>query len=171
MLRPNQYFQCFNRPNQYFRCLGLIIDCKQSLFSSKIRGKEQKTRIKLCECDCERGVQAAMPNQFFQSLDLISIYFVYASRRIQGQFEIWKQVLTLKDIRAHCSCASLVHTLFIRHKHAMSFSSTCTESKPQQNIELMTFALTWCANIFVGCSVTPPFFSADHFLFQLFSLY
>ena len=23
---------------------------------------------------------------------------------------------------------------------------------------LMTFALTWCANIFVGCSVTPTFF-------------
>ena len=22
----------------------------------------------------------------------------------------------------------------------------------------MTFALTWCANIFVGCSVTPTFF-------------
>ena len=28
----------------------------------------------------------------------------------------------------------------------------------KQNIELMTFALTWCANIFVGCSVTPTFF-------------
>ena len=28
----------------------------------------------------------------------------------------------------------------------------------QQNIELMTFGLTWCANIFVGCSVTPTFF-------------
>ena len=33
-----------------------------------------------------------------------------------------------------------------------------TESKTQQNIELMTFALTWCANIFVGRSVTPTFF-------------
>ena len=29
----------------------------------------------------------------------------------------------------------------------------------QQNIELMTFALTWYANIFVGFSVTPTFFS------------
>ena len=28
----------------------------------------------------------------------------------------------------------------------------------QQNIELITFALTWCANIFVECSVTPTFF-------------
>ena len=28
----------------------------------------------------------------------------------------------------------------------------------QQNMELMTFALTWCANVFVGRSVTPTFF-------------
>ena len=28
----------------------------------------------------------------------------------------------------------------------------------QQNIELMTFAVTWSVNIFVGCSVTPTFF-------------
>ena len=28
----------------------------------------------------------------------------------------------------------------------------------QQNIELMNFAVTWSANIFVGCSVTPTFF-------------
>ena len=40
----------------------------------------------------------------------------------------------------------------------------------QQNIELMTFAVTWSANIFVGCSVTPTFFSADHFLFWFFSI-
>ena len=71
----------------------------------------------------------------------------------------------LNDVRAHCYCASLVRTLFIGHARATSFSSARTESKTQQNIELMTFALTWCANIFVGCSVTPTFFSADHFLF------
>ena len=64
----------------------------------------------------------------------------------------------LKDIRTHCYCASLVCTLFIRHAYATSFSSTSTESKTEQNIELMTFALTWCANIFVGCLVTPTFF-------------
>ena len=33
-----------------------------------------------------------------------------------------------------------------------------TESKTRQNIELTTFALTWCANVFVGCSVTSTFF-------------
>ena len=60
----------------------------------------------------------------------------------------------LKDIRAHCYCASLVRTLFIRHTRATSFSCACTKSKTQQNIELMTFALTWCVNIFV----TPLFF-------------
>ena len=71
----------------------------------------------------------------------------------------------LKDVRLHCYCASLVRTLFIGHERATSFSSARTESKTQQNIELMTFALTLCANIFVGCSVTPNFFSADYFLF------
>ena len=70
-----------------------------------------------------------------------------------------------KDVRAHCYCASLVRTLFIGHARATSFSSARTDSKTQQNIEWMIFALTWCANIFVGCSVTPTFFSADHFLF------
>ena len=65
---------------------------------------------------------------------------------------------SIKDVRAHCYCASLVRTLFIRHARATSFSSACTKSKTQQNVELMTFALTWCANICVGCSVTPTFF-------------
>ena len=74
-------------------------------------------------------------------------------------------VFGLKDVRAHCYCASLVRTLFIGHARATSFSSARTDSKTQQNIERMTFALTWYANIFVGCSVTPTFFSADHFLF------
>ena len=64
----------------------------------------------------------------------------------------------IKDVRAHCYCASLVRTLFIGHARATSFLSARTDSKTQQNIERMTFALTWCANIFVGCSVTPTFF-------------
>ena len=58
----------------------------------------------------------------------------------------------IKDVRAHCYCASLVRTLFIGHARATSFSSARIELKTQQNIELMTFALTWCANIFVGRS-------------------
>ena len=69
-----------------------------------------------------------------------------------------RNIHELKDVRAHCYCASLVRTLFIGHARATSFSSARTESKTQQNIELMTFALTWCANIFVGRSVTPTFF-------------
>ena len=62
---------------------------------------------------------------------------------------LWRH---LKDVRAHCCCASLLRPLFIKHARATSFSSARTESKTQQNIELMTLALTWCANIFVGCS-------------------
>ena len=66
--------------------------------------------------------------------------------------------LYLKDVRAHCYCVSLARTLFIGHARATSFSSARTHSKTQQNIERMTFALTWRANIFVGCWVTPTFF-------------
>ena len=41
----------------------------------------------------------------------------------------------LKDVRAHCYCASQVRTLFIGHARATSFSSARTGSKTQQNIE------------------------------------
>ena len=51
-----------------------------------------------------------------------------------------------------------MRTLFFGHARATSFSSARTESKTQQNIELMKFALTWYANMFVGCSATPTFF-------------
>ena len=67
-------------------------------------------------------------------------------------------LFSIKDVRAHCYCASLVRTPFIGHARATSFSSARTDSKTQQHIEGMTFALTWCANIFVGCPVTPTFF-------------
>ena len=78
---------------------------------------------------------------------------------------------SFKDVRAHCYCASPVRTLFIRHARATSFSSARTKSKTEQNIELITFALTPCANIFVGCSGTSTFFSADHFLLWFFPLH
>ena len=92
-------------------------------------------------------------------------------RRLQQNFRVWQGKLasfdvTLKTVSekmkknriASNKCTSVVRTLFIGHVRATSFSSARTDSKTQQNIELMTFALTWCANIFVGCSVTPPFF-------------
>ena len=89
--------------------------------------------------------------------------FVQSHWRTDSIPDVFHDFLTpaFKDVRAHCYRASLVRTPFIRHARATSFSSACTKSKTQQNIELMTFALTWCAwcaNIFVGCSVTPTFF-------------
>ena len=95
---------------------------------------------------------------FFYVFNLILSFFTCSE-----SFEkicVWELLgaNVLQDVRAHCYCASLVRTLFIRHARATSFSSACTKSKTQQNTELMTFALTRCANIFVGCSVTPTFF-------------
>ena len=74
-----------------------------------------------------------------------------------------------KDVRAHCYCTSLVHTLFIRHAHATSFSSERTKSKTQQNIELMTFELTWCAKIFFWMLSDPHFFFGRSLPFLILS--
>ena len=46
---------------------------------------------------------------------------------------------TIKDVRAHCYCASLVRTLYMCH--VMYFKST-HRVETQQNIELVTFAVT-----------------------------
>ena len=108
-----------------------------------------------------------MAIHFFVNFDIfrwlyLACNWVYL-HQTWGFCKAWSHAL--KDVRAHCYCASLVRTLFIGHARATSVSSARTESKTQQNVELMTFALTWCANIFVGRSVTPTFFSADHFFF------
>ena len=96
---------------------------------------------------------------------LLDPYLSYNNHIIKTILSCMSSLGQIKDVRAHCYCASPVRTLFIGHARTTSFSSTRTESKTQQNIELMTFALTLCANIFVGYSVTPTFFSADQFLF------
>ena len=75
--------------------------------------------------------------------------------------------VTFKDVRAHCYCASLVRTLIITHARATSFSSSCTELKTQQNIELTTFVCEY----FCWMLGDPHFFLADHFLSWFFPLY
>ena len=56
----------------------------------------------------------------------------------------------------HCYCASIVRTLYMTWR--VMYFKRAQQVETQQNIELMTFAVTWSANIFVGCSVTPTFF-------------
>ena len=63
-----------------------------------------------------------------------------------------------KNVHAHCYCASPVHMLFIRHARATSFSSARTKLKTPQNLELMTFAITWYANFFLDARWPPLFF-------------
>ena len=92
----------------------------------------------------------------FQNCKL-AILLTFKCHQIIELIKTWR-FKTFKDVRAHCYRASLVRTLFIGHARATSFSSARTDSKSQQNIERMTFALTWYANIFVGSSVTPTFF-------------
>ena len=45
----------------------------------------------------------------------------------------------------------LLRTLFIRHALQQARAPSKT------NLVLMAAALTWCENVFVGCTVTPTF--------------
>ena len=67
---------------------------------------------------------------------------------------------------AHLYCARYTwrgacHVMYFKHAHRV---------ETQQNIELMTFAVTWSANIFVGCSVTPTFFFGRSLSFLILSM-
>ena len=62
--------------------------------------------------------------------------------RLRARVQLKTLSSLLKDVRAHCYCTSLVRTLFTGHARATPFSSARTESKTQQNIELMT-----CVNL------------------------
>ena len=80
--------------------------------------------------------------------------------------------ITSYPTRAH-GIIVIYHAPFdqgFRHVRASSFSSARTESKSQQIIELMTFALTWCANISVECSVAPTFFFGRSLPFLILSI-
>ena len=101
---------------------------------------------------------------------IVSFHLIMASENVETSCIFNRFQTFLKNVRAHCYCASLVRTLFIRHARATSFSSVRTKSKTQLNIELMTLALTWCANIFVGCSVTPTFFFGRSLPFLILSI-
>ena len=69
----------------------------------------------------------------------------------------------VKYVRAHCYCASLVRTLYmtwhVQRFQAHSLSRNSTKYRADDLCGNLS------ANIFVGCSVTLTFFSADHFLF------
>ena len=50
------------------------------------------------------------------------------------------------------------------------FQARALSRKVNKNIELVTLALTWCANIFVGCSVAPYFFFGRSLPFLILSI-
>ena len=74
----------------------------------------------------------------------------------------------LKDVHAHCYCAFLVRTLYMTWRVSHHVFQARAPSRNSTKYRADDF---WSANIFVGCSVTPTFFSADHFLFWFFPLY
>ena len=76
----------------------------------------------------------------------------------------------VKDVRAHCYCASLVCTLFIRHACATSSISSMHRVETQLNIELIDL----CANLVCECFCwmlgDPHFFFSRSLPFLILSI-
>ena len=113
----------------------------------------------------------AIATKISKNVGLIAKLRYYVPRKILLNFYkslIQPYLRTFAPIAtAHLYCAHhSLSTHVPRHFQAHALSR-----KLNKNIEPVTLALTWCTNIFVGCSVTPNFFSADHFLFRFSPLY
>ena len=105
---------------------------------------------------------------FAKSYILSCLSKVYNKKKIN---EIQELSAEIKDVRAHCYCASLVRTLYMTWRVPRHVFQARAPSRNSTKYRADGFAVTWSANIFVGCSVTPTFFSADHFLLWFFPLY
>ena len=98
---------------------------------------------------------------------------------LQSTKSKWKKIkilsvlqvlLELKDVRAHRYCASLVRTLYMTWREPRHVFQPRAPSRNSTKYRLMTFAVTWSQNIFVGCSVTPTFFFGRSLPFLILSI-
>ena len=103
--------------------------------------------------------------------------------RYENEVDFWTAGIEMKWRCDHCSCnlylrtfvpIATAHLWCARYTwhvacHVMYFKRA-HQVETQQNIELMTFAVTWSANIFVGCSVTSSFFFGRSLPFLILSI-
>ena len=76
----------------------------------------------------------------------------------------------LKDVLAHCYCASLLRTPFIKHARATSFSSARTESKTQQKHRAGDLGVNLVCQYFCWMLGDPQFFFARSLSFPILSI-
>ena len=76
----------------------------------------------------------------------------------------------LKDVRAHCYCASLLRTLFIKHARATSFSSARTESKTQQKHRAGDLGVNLMCQYFCWMPGDPQYFFGRSLPFLILSI-
>ena len=69
--------------------------------------------------------------------------------RVELNLRTFAPIATAHLKRARYTWRGACHVMYFKRAHRV---------ETQQNIELVTFAVTWSANISVGCSVTPTFF-------------
>ena len=77
--------------------------------------------------------------------------------------------VTIKDVRAHCYCASLLRTPFIKHPRATSFSSARTESKTQQKQRAGDLGVNLVCQYFCWMLGDPQFFFGRSLPFPILS--
>ena len=70
-----------------------------------------------------------------------------------------ESLYTVKDVRANCSCASLLRTQLMSQRHATSKEEIYSPEG------IVTVALTLLRINSLGWSVTPTFFYIDDFLY------
>ena len=75
-----------------------------------------------------------------------------------------------KDVRAHCYCASLLRTPFIKHARATSFSSARTESKTQQKHRAGDLGVNLVCQYFCWMLGDPQFFFGRSLPFPILSI-
>ena len=83
---------------------------------------------------------------------------------------LFKPMNTIKDVRAHCYCASLLRTPFIKHACATSFSSARTESKTQQKHRAGDLGVNLVCQYFCWMLGDPQFFSGRSLPFPILSI-
>ena len=144
---------CHNYQRQ--RGISMIDEDISSILTRRLLSLQWRTPYEPCASMAGSGNRWTHPGDMIKNIYNITLYILAA----------WT-FPHLKDVRAHCYCAytwrGACLVMFFKRAHRV---------ETQQNIELMTSAVTWSANIFVWCSVTATFFLADHFLFWFFPFY
>ena len=121
-----------------------------------------------CRCAVSRITRIRLFPLFFHNVCSQSSRFLPQARWIVGS---GVENGYLKDVRAHCYCASLVRTLYMTWRVPRHVFQARAPSRNSIKYRAGDLCDNLICEYFFGSSVTPTFISADHFLFWFFPLF